>query len=185
MKPFRIVCLALGLSLAHLGAVSAAGEAAPPAAEPVSCADSATGFVDGTACYSFGGRAFAKCPGCGLESAALLGPIPPDKLADRSIPLLKLEDPVVPLIYAPHTRRQRDVVVPSTAPAKHAQPGTIIVFRSPPPSLGQPDTPVLLYDGKRNTPVRGTGAPGAVTWGSIRAHRWYVAIFAGDAWLLL
>lgn len=153
-----------------------AGTAALGTGAEDGCAASATGFVDGQPCYALGGRGYAREEGQGFEAAALVGKVSLDQLSS----------PVVPLLYAPSTRRDGNVVVVTGASSKTLDPGTLIVFRTPSDSTSRSGK-VRLRTGDATYPLRSrdAGAGTNVSWSTVVARRWHVAVLADRVWLLL
>ena len=92
---------------------------AVPALAQSECATTPTGFVDGVPCFGFGGRMWKEFRGSGVESDMLIGPINPDNIADRSLPLEKLAEEVMPIqVIANATRTGRVLEFPIKTPSE-------------------------------------------------------------------
>lgn len=151
------------------------------------CYLSPTGFVSGAACFSLGGRMYSDCPGCGIESSMLLGPIHPDRIAARSLPLDKLAQPLIPTtVIVNAVRNGRSIELPIADPPKKS----FLLLRTP------GSTHDVVTDEVR---IRTAGtAPGVVyvwrslvdagggrvLWRNMSPNRWYLIVFDGD-WHLL
>ena len=177
--------VALAATFLAFGPTGHAQTAEAPAGE---CAASPSKIVDSVPCASFEARLYCESPGCGIESRMLLGPIDPENVADRSLALDKLAEPVVAMnVVANPVRDGRTIIFPIADP----KPPSFVLFRTPATVHTTPDDEVR---------IRSMGAPGSgtvfiwrsltdpgggrVLWREMGASRWTLVLFVND-WRLL
>ena len=188
MKPFRIACLALGLSLARIAVASAAGEVAPP----TRCADAPDRFVGGAACFTLGGRLWAASEFEGVEAGAIRGPFDGSRIADRSIPNAKLETPPgAGVLYRAETTRYNRGVVIDMGAAAHPAAGTLAFIKLPARVDGDDTQRVVVRTDTSTGTVRQRASAltdrggGQLTWGELSGGHWALIARTPGEWVLL